>query len=539
MSLASLTVKIGADLSELNRGLTEAGRNVGDLGKQLSGTGRSISGNLTAPIRTNSGAMGDNTRAVTSAGASWKSLREPLTSATRSLLQLNPAVSQVTSVLGSMALGTPLMVGALAGVAALAAAWSSVTAGAKQAAKEQQDAVVSIQGLRDKQRSPILGDVPHQRELLVQRQQSLTSDLALAQKMSSLPGPLTQLTMRAIYGDPEKIKREIAETTNLIQAAGKEISRLKAIANEPTRLAVLESAGKSLDIGLARERLRSQIGVNGLLTSAAPKSDLDLALQENAAKLAATKRQIDEQFRQIDAEGKVLALTREQQSAKTRLIAQAEELALLAERQARAEHATSVALNRISVDTGSTNPLARHKARLAQIEIERRAEIQKYGDIEAANRRANQKAQSSRVQEIQDIVGFGGGAALSLLSQAGQVGSVLSSTISGALSGASAGPLGALVGGAASFIGSLFGHKKSVDDNTSALNRLTESILNAPAGFKTEPYRHMATEGTPWAPVVIQGNVTVVAKDPDDFMRKMNRYGNDFAARGGVAFANG
>lgn len=145
MSLASLTVKIGADLSDLNKGLTEANQGVQRLG-------RNVSGNLTAPIRTSTSAMVANAGAVTQSATAWKALREPLTSATRSLLQLNPAATQVSSVLGTMAIGAGPMVGILAGVAALSLGWNLLTRDAKENEKATKDAIATLTQLQEKQR---------------------------------------------------------------------------------------------------------------------------------------------------------------------------------------------------------------------------------------------------------------------------------------------------------------------------------------------------------------------------------------------------
>lgn len=144
-NLAQLTVKIGADLTDLNRGLRDAGQGVQRLGQQ-------VSGNLTAPIRQSTSEMTRNAGAVTRSATAWKSLREPLTSATRSLLQLNPAVSQVSSVLGTMAIGTGPMIGILAGIAAIAAGWSLLTKEARETEKANKDAIKALKEARDQQK---------------------------------------------------------------------------------------------------------------------------------------------------------------------------------------------------------------------------------------------------------------------------------------------------------------------------------------------------------------------------------------------------
>jgi hypothetical protein len=89
-----------------------------------------------------------------SAGVGITALREPLTSAARSMLGLNPVAAQLSSVLGSFAIGAAPMVGILAGAAALGLAWNKLTEHARKA-KEEHERLLNV--LRDIAKQEALG----------------------------------------------------------------------------------------------------------------------------------------------------------------------------------------------------------------------------------------------------------------------------------------------------------------------------------------------------------------------------------------------
>jgi hypothetical protein len=71
-------------------------------------------------------------------------VREAVTSMTASVVHSAPGVAQLTSVLGAQALGGPVMIGVLAGLAAVAAAYQFITREAREAADAQDKAVKSL-----------------------------------------------------------------------------------------------------------------------------------------------------------------------------------------------------------------------------------------------------------------------------------------------------------------------------------------------------------------------------------------------------------
>jgi hypothetical protein len=69
------------------------------------------------------------------------SLRSSMTSLAASFVGTAPGVAQFTGVLGTMALGSGVMIGVLAGMAALSFAWDKITESARKAKEENEKAI--------------------------------------------------------------------------------------------------------------------------------------------------------------------------------------------------------------------------------------------------------------------------------------------------------------------------------------------------------------------------------------------------------------
>ena len=76
------------------------------------------------------------------------SLRSSVTSLAASLAGTAPGIAQFTGVLGSMALGSGVMIGVLAGMAALSFAWDRIGGAARKAKHEQDDAIESLRKMQ-------------------------------------------------------------------------------------------------------------------------------------------------------------------------------------------------------------------------------------------------------------------------------------------------------------------------------------------------------------------------------------------------------
>lgn len=90
------------------------------------------------------------------------SLRASMTSFAGSTLQTVPGVAQLASALGNFAIGAGPMVAALAGVAALTAAWKAWTEGAGEAKKAQEELTTSLLKWYDTQKQGAAGEFPKQ-----------------------------------------------------------------------------------------------------------------------------------------------------------------------------------------------------------------------------------------------------------------------------------------------------------------------------------------------------------------------------------------
>lgn len=86
-------------------------------------------------------------RAGKGAGVSINSVRASMTTLMSNALNTAPGVAQLGSTIGALGLGTPMMIGVLAGVAALGLAWTKITAGANKVKEAAKDAAAQIDAL--------------------------------------------------------------------------------------------------------------------------------------------------------------------------------------------------------------------------------------------------------------------------------------------------------------------------------------------------------------------------------------------------------
>lgn len=450
MSLGALTVKIGADLTDLNKGLTEAGRGVTNFSKQVSGSSSNIQG---------------LTRSSTSAASGITRLREPLTSVTRQLLQLNPAVSQVSSVLGSLAIGALPMVAVLAGVAALSFGWNRLTKDARENAKATEEAIKSLTALRDEQRlGSLKGTKAREAELAGIKLSFVQDDIAVQEqrirdaRRGGYKDPRAETKLATLLLEQKKLRDAIDAYENEVTVIRGGAAD-KQVADQQAALEKEKAAWKSFFASLAEMR-RNQRDLDDMNTMPSISDFKPGSMRVNG--VAAPSQIPPSVFATVNA----------------------------------------------------VNILAARKIHEAAAELKASAQMQQEATL-------------------QDMAVSG---AMSLLSRhGGAVGGILSSIIGGAVT---AGPMGAVLGGGIAIADSLLSNRKSVDKNTSAVERLTASMMNEPAGFKVEAFRFRSSQGAPhmnFAGAII----TVLASDPAEFVRKMGRYGDDAAARGGLVAAYG
>jgi hypothetical protein len=107
-----------------------------------------------------------------------KRVRESVTSMAASMLGAAPGVTQFTSVLGTMAFGSVMMVAVLAGMAALAKAWDLITEKSRTAKKAQEEAIERLRQLAAQQRQGALGSTPEDIQKALARSAEIQRQLA-------------------------------------------------------------------------------------------------------------------------------------------------------------------------------------------------------------------------------------------------------------------------------------------------------------------------------------------------------------------------
>lgn len=135
-TLGEISVKIRADITDLERKLSAAEGRVTKFEKSTSAS--SSSGVTSIFSKLNSETI------KTTAGMNM--LRGSLTSMAGAALGTAPGVAQLGSALGLMSIGTPLVVGILAGLAAISFAWEKITASARESKKVIEDALKAARG---------------------------------------------------------------------------------------------------------------------------------------------------------------------------------------------------------------------------------------------------------------------------------------------------------------------------------------------------------------------------------------------------------
>jgi hypothetical protein len=518
-TLGTLTVKIGADLTELNRGLGQAGASVADLGKEVSGVGKSLTGNLTAPIRESSAALVEHSRHIGGSIEGLSEMRRELLSVVREVTGANPALLKMGSLLGKLEVGAPEMIAVLAGLAALSLAWEKLTEGARENAKATAEAIKVLEEYRRKKLLGVGGELG-------------ASVNTAKDQMPQEILKLDALTKERKMFDKNDTSIRALQLDQQIKAQQDHIAHMRAIIRD---------------------------GEDGVTKLKKDDDDKRAADQQSALdrEIAAWKEAIDKKIALMHLEGDVLqAMLQREDDIRTR----------------------SAELNKLGLgvsapSSGAATIRSQMRTRLSQglegygfgklpagtidgaFPALKPTEITATYNSIPAQLSKNELALRDGFKEVADSIGntlagkllmafgAGSGAGSSFGSSVGgQIGGKLGAGAVGSLTGklgqAAFPIIGGLVGSlAGGLFGSLFDHKKSVDSNTEALNKLTESITNGPTGFKANSYRYAATNGDGGMPAINIG--TVITLSGADFMRYIRQAGNDFGARGGYALASG
>lgn len=208
--------------------------------------------------------------AASGAGSGISRLRQPLTALTYQLAGTNPQLTQLTSILGSLAFGGAVTVGVVAGITAIAAAFRLFTRDSREAAEAQREQREEFEKWLETQRRAALGPGGVQNEQLRAEEAKLAKlrrDLAIAQQITTegvVDAPRIADLERQIAKQADIVKRgqvalskvysdaENERIRKLVETQDRTIAEHKRGADEGIRIAEREAAEyKRLQIELA------------------------------------------------------------------------------------------------------------------------------------------------------------------------------------------------------------------------------------------------------------------------------------------------
>jgi hypothetical protein len=139
---------------------------------------------------------------------------------------------------------------------------------------------------------------------------------------------------------------------------------------------------------IADNRLTLQLETDRL---ARKKDDYQLSLEQNDIERKQGAAAIAQQFRHRDASGQIVALTDQERALRATLLDQNNKIADAKGRQLQIDQEIALQTASATRLQGRDSVVDRVKGRLEQIELERQAEIKRFGDVESANETAEQK----------------------------------------------------------------------------------------------------------------------------------------------------
>lgn len=230
--------KVSVTTEQARQAWARSGGDLQKFAKELAGA----SGNIAAAQTTVA-------VAATKADPAVRQVTNAVRSMAFSAIGAAPGVSQLTGALAPMALSSPLMIGVLAGVAALAYAWEQVSKAAKAAEADQQRARSTLEGIRERGRNPVLGGVPHAIAQEEEHQLDLIAEKAKWQKKAD--DTVNEVSKAGYLEKVGILNNQITDSKNLIQWGHKEVERLETEHNE--RLAQQAETAANKRIAAAKD----------------------------------------------------------------------------------------------------------------------------------------------------------------------------------------------------------------------------------------------------------------------------------------------
>lgn len=231
-------------------------------------------------------------------------------------------------------------------------------------------------------------------------------------KAKELNSELADLTSQGRGLDEALGGKDLAQRLEQInRQADKQIEHAKEIkfhGKEQAAIIAQINANREKEIALVREQAANEfaarsaertalISLGGyqeqleLDRAAGKKSDYQLQLQANEAQRLQRSVEIDQQFRRRSASGEIIKLTDEEISQRDELLRQNNAISNSLGEQLRIEQQITLQTNTARRLQGSDKLTDRVQGRLEEIELERRAEIKRTGDVYNATLEAEQK----------------------------------------------------------------------------------------------------------------------------------------------------
>lgn len=195
------------------------------------------------------------------AGVGVGRLNMTMASLLRQATGTHPAVGQLVNVVGSLALGGGIMVGVLAGLAAVSFGWRKWTEDAREAKQVTEEAIAGLERLREQQRIQDLGPGGEargnveSREAEAERLRDEIERLERASANIAATGAL-ETSFEAAAAERQRQRRLVSlrerldEEVGLIEAGGREIARAEREAEQERLAAVRTSAEGAGALGM-------------------------------------------------------------------------------------------------------------------------------------------------------------------------------------------------------------------------------------------------------------------------------------------------
>jgi hypothetical protein len=228
-NVAELFVRMSADPSGVKKGADEAVRHLKTV--------ETASGRMSGTMTRNSAQM----------AAGMNAVRGSMTSVAAAALQTAPGVAQLGSVIGSLALGSTITVGVLAGLAAITYAWQKLTEKTRETKKATEDAITALREMGLAAALGPAGQTPAQLAAAFREQDRLVEQRR--QKQIQLDARREKNTREGVidWGEISGLTTDIAEIDSQLRNVGAAINAGRA------RLAEIDKAAADARITAAEQ----------------------------------------------------------------------------------------------------------------------------------------------------------------------------------------------------------------------------------------------------------------------------------------------